>query len=394
MQLNNGGNSIKILALTTAIIIIVVISTASSLRPNQDFAPVAAINVTEEKSSAKEISDNSRSSIVLSQIKHSALDFIESGETLTVPEIVQKIKPSVVGICTTFTDEKRGTGTGIIISEDGLIATNCHVVEENSNGLTQKASDIIVVLPDKSEHKATVLGTDPQTDLAVIDIDVKGLSAAKFGDSSKVLEGSDAIAVGNPLGLELYGTVTKGIISALERTITVGDSEMTLFQTDAAINPGNSGGPLCNLSGEVIGINSSKIISIYAEGIGFAIPSNAAEPVIADLIEYGYVRGRPAIGFSGENVDEYSSIAYGVPMGILVRFIAPNSSAAKSELKVGDIIIKAGDKTICNIHDLSDIKKELRVGDEINLTVYRNDGNCLKNVKITLCERNESAEYR
>jgi serine protease Do len=372
MQLNNGGNTIKILTLTAAIIIIVVISTASSLRPNQDFAPVSAQNV--------------------SLIKHSALDFIESKEILTVPEIVQLIKPSVVGICTTFTDEKLGTGTGIIISEDGLIATNCHVVEENSDGRMQKASDIIVVLPDKSEHKAKVLGTDPQTDLAVIDIDVSGLPAAKFGDSSKVLEGSDAIAVGNPLGLELYGTVTKGIISALERTITVGDSEMTLFQTDAAINPGNSGGPLCNLSGEVIGINSSKIISIYAEGIGFAIPSNAAEPVIADLIEFGYVRGRPAIGFSGENIDECNM--YGVPHGVIVRFIAENSSAAKSDLKVGDIIVKADGKTICNIHDLSDIKKELRVGDNINLTVYRADANCLKNVKITLRERGESAEYR
>jgi serine protease Do len=335
-----------------------------------------------------------RSLPVFTQIKHSALDFIESGETLTVPEIVQRIKPSVVGICTTFTDDKRGTGTGIIISEDGLIATNCHVVEENSDGFMQKASDIIVVLPDKSEHKATVLGTDPQTDLAVIDIDVSGLPAAKFGDSSKVLEGSDAIAVGNPLGLELYGTVTKGIISALERTITVGDSEMTLFQTDAAINPGNSGGPLCNLSGEVIGINSSKIISIYAEGIGFAIPSNAAEPVIADLIEFGYVRGRPAIGFSGENVGEYRSSEYGVPMGVLVRFIAPNSSAEKSDLRVGDIIIKADGKTICDIHELSDIKKELRVGDEISLTVYRPDGNCLMNISITLRERGESAEYR
>jgi serine protease Do len=374
MQLNNGGYRFKILAITTAIIIIVVLSTASKLMPNQDFAPVIVHNA--------------------SQVKHSALDFIDSGETYTVPEIVKMIKPSVVGICTTFTDEKRGTGTGIIISEDGLIATNCHVVEDNINGEMLKASSITVVLPDKSEHKAIVLGTDPQTDLAVIDIDVNGLDPAKFGDSSKVLEGADAIAIGNPLGLELYGTVTKGIISALGRTILVGDSEMTLFQTDAAINPGNSGGPLCNSSGEVIGINSSKIISIYAEGIGFAIPSNAAEPVIADLIEYGYVRGRPAIGFSGENVDEYSSITYGVPMGVLVRFIAPDSSASKSNLKVGDIIIKADNETVCNMQDLTAIKKAMAVGDTLTLTVYRSDGNCLKDIKITLRERNQSALYR
>jgi serine protease Do len=377
MKYNNSGNIFKIFAVTAAVITIVTFTTASALMPNRDFAPVV---ITAENVS-----------------KRSALDFIDSnsGSTeLTVPEIVQKIKPSVVGICTTFTDDKKGTGTGIIISEDGLIATNCHVVEDNDGGQPQKASDIMVVLPDKTTHKATVLGTDPQTDLAVIDIDVKGLPAAKFGDSSKVCEGADAIAVGNPLGLELYGTVTKGIISALGRTITVGDSEMTLFQTDAAINPGNSGGPLCNVFGEVIGINSSKIISIYAEGIGFAIPSNAAEPVIADLIQFGYVRGRPAIGFSGEDVDSFNADAFGVPMGILVRFIAPDSAAALSELKVGDIIVKASGESVCNMDELTKIKKDLKVGDTLKLMVYRPEEQTLLNVNIKLKERSESASYR
>jgi serine protease Do len=374
MRFNNSALLIKILAVCAAIITITAFTTAAAMMPNQDFNPVSveAANIS----------------------KKTALDFIKSDKTLTVPEIVQLIKPSVVGICTTFSDEKKGTGTGIIISEDGLIVTNCHVVEDNLMDGMVKASDVSVVLPDKSVHRATVLGTDPETDLAVIDIDVKGLTAAKFGNSGEVKEGADAIAVGNPLGLELYGTVTKGIISALNRTITVGDSEMTLFQTDAAINPGNSGGPLCNTAGEVIGINSSKIISIYAEGIGFAIPSNAAEPVIADLIEFGYVRGRPAIGFSGEDVDAFNADTYGVPMGVLVRFIAPGSSAQSSELKVGDIIIKADGKSVCTMTELTKIKKALQVGDKLYLTIYRSSENTMLNLSITLKERSESANYR
>jgi serine protease Do len=364
----------KLLVVTAAVITIVVLTTASTFIPNQDFAPVSV--------SASNIS------------KKSALDFLDSGKTLSVPEIVQRIKPSVVGICTTFSDEKKGTGTGIIISSDGLIATNCHVVEDGTSGESVKASDVTVVMSDRQRYKAKVLGTDPETDLAVIDIDAKGLPAAKFGDSSKVCEGADAIAIGNPLGLELYGTVTKGIISALNRTITIGDSEMTLFQTDAAINPGNSGGPLCNSAGEVIGINSSKIISVYAEGIGFAIPSNAAEPVITDLIEYGYVRGRPAIGFSGEDVDSYTADEYNVPCGVLVRFIAPSSSAAASSLKVGDIIVKANGISVCKMSELTKIKKDMAVGDPLKLVVYRPDGACLQNLTIVLKERSESAMYR
>jgi serine protease Do len=381
MRYNNGNNILKILIVSSAIIMIVAVTTAASLMPEKDISPVYSASFIEK----------------------SALDFVDNDENLTVPEIVDRIKPSVVGICTTFSDEKKGTGTGIIISEDGLIATNCHVVEDTDNGLTPhggvagfgvKASDITVVLPDKSVHKATVLGTDPETDLAVIDIDVKGLPAAKFGDSSKVREGADAIAVGNPLGLELYGTVTKGIISALGRTIVVGDSEMTLFQTDAAINPGNSGGPLCNAFGEVIGINSSKIISLYAEGIGFAIPSNAAEPVIADLIKFGYVRGRPAIGFSGEDLSPLSAAACNLPAGILVRYVAPGSAASRSGMKVGDIVVKADGNTISAVSELTKLKKTLEIGDKMTLTAYRPTDNSLLTFTVTLSERAESSIYR
>jgi serine protease Do len=390
MRFNSGNNILKMLIVSAAIIVIVTVTTAASLTPRSTLAPVNiyASNVS----------------------KKSALDLIkgDSGEPMTVPEIVDRIKPSVVGICTTFSDEKKGTGTGIIISEDGLIATNCHVVEDTEASIlpgssartSVKASDITVVLPDKSVHKATVLGTDPETDLAVIDIDMEGLTPATFGDSSKVREGADAIAVGNPLGLELYGTVTKGIISALGRTITVGDSEMTLFQTDAAINPGNSGGPLCNAAGEVIGINSSKIISIYAEGIGFAIPSNAAEPVIADLIAVGYVRGRPAIGFSGTNLDSVMgasdtlALAHPLPVGILVRYVAPGSAASKAGLRVGDIVIKADGNSISTISELTKLKKNMKIGDRMTLSAYRPAENALLTFNVTLSERAESSIYR
>jgi serine protease Do len=378
MQPNNGNNIFKILVVSAAVIMIVAVTTAAKLIPDKN-APLTPVSVSADVA------------------KRSALDFIGNNEHLTVPEIVDRIKPSVVGICTTFSDEKKGTGTGIIISEDGLIATNCHVVEDSDDGLGRmgvKASDITVVLPDKSVHKATVLGTDPETDLAVIDIDVKGLTAAPFGDSTLVREGADAIAIGNPLGLELYGTVTKGIISALGRTITVGDSEMTLFQTDAAINPGNSGGPLCNTFGEVIGINSSKIISLYAEGIGFAIPSNAAEPVIADLIEYGYVRDRPAIGFSGEDISSLMSAYNGIPQGVRVCYVAPGSAASRCGLRSGDIVVKADGNTIGAMTELLKIKKNHQIGDKMTLTAYRPSDNALLTFNVTLSERAESSIYR
>lgn len=206
--------------------------------------------------------------------------------TLTVPEIVKKAKPSVVGIISEFPDGTKCTGTGIIISESGNIVTNAHVIQNVCENDTMRAESVKAVLSDESEYSAEIIGADTPSDLAVININTDNvqLFPAELGDSDSLAEGETAVAIGNPLGLELYGSTTCGIISALGRTITVSGYEMTLIQTDAAINPGNSGGPLLNCSGEVIGINSSKIISDNAEGLGFAIPISDAKPIIERLL--------------------------------------------------------------------------------------------------------------
>lgn len=206
--------------------------------------------------------------------------------TLTVPEIVKKAKPSVVGIISEFPDGTKCTGTGIIISESGNIVTNAHVIQNVCENDTMRAESVKAVLSDESEYSAEIIGADTPSDLAVIKIDADEvqLFPAELGDSDSLVEGETAVAIGNPLGLELYGSTTCGIISALGRTITVSGYEMTLIQTDAAINPGNSGGPLLNCRGEVVGINSSKIISDNAEGLGFAIPISDAKPIIERLL--------------------------------------------------------------------------------------------------------------
>lgn len=206
--------------------------------------------------------------------------------TLTVPEIVKKAKPSVVGIISEFPDGTKCTGTGIIISESGNIVTNAHVIQNVCGNDTMRAEKVRAVLFDESEYSAEIIGADTPSDLAVININTDNIQLfpAELGDSDSLAEGETAVAIGNPLGLELYGSTTCGIISALGRTITVSGYEMTLIQTDAAINPGNSGGPLLNCRGEVIGINLSKIISDNAEGLGFAIPISDAKPIIERLL--------------------------------------------------------------------------------------------------------------
>jgi serine protease Do len=370
MRKNNNLFLLKLLIAATAIIAITAFSAAGA---------AASASV-----------DGSRAVPVSAQIskKKSSLSFFPAKEELPVPEIVEKVKPSVVGIASVFSEDVKGTGTGIIYSKEGLILTNCHVVEESAKGILTEAYDITVVLSDKSEFKAEIVGLDAQTDLAVIKIDPGNtkLTPADFGNSSKLREGDEAIAIGNPLGFELYGTTTRGIISALGRSVTIGDNEMSLIQTDAAINPGNSGGPLVNCYGEVIGINSSKIISVYAEGIGFAIPVNAAAPVIADLIKYGYVKGRPNIGITAENVDLAAANFYDIPQGVIVRSVVPGTSAAASGLKAGDIIIMIDGEKIRSLSQLNKIKKSYNPGDNIELVVFRTDVSSVCTIDLRLSE--------
>ncbi|MBO5449517.1 MAG: trypsin-like peptidase domain-containing protein [Ruminococcus sp.] len=301
-------------------------------------------------------------------------------DALSIPQIVEKVSPSVVGI-SCITGGGVSTGSGIILSEDGYIITNAHVISG--------AQAISVVLPssyadpkasdddtesteDNLTFTATKVGSDEQTDLAVLKIDKSGLVAAEIGKSEDVQVGEASIVIGNPLGLDLANSVTAGIISAKDRTITVEDRTMNLIQTDASVNNGNSGGPLINAYGQVIGITSAKVSSSVAEGLGFAIPIDEALPIIQDLMENGYVTGRPSLGITGSDITSAYSSYYGIPQGFLVADVTEGGGAEKAGIQTNDIIIAINDTMISSISELNEIKNKCSVGDTVTLTVYRN----------------------
>ncbi len=288
-------------------------------------------------------------------------------DALSVPEIVKKVSPSVVGISSVL-QTGTSTGTGIIMSEDGYIITNGHVVED--------ATQITVMIAENDqyvEEKASLVGIDTKTDLAVLKINKKNLTPAEFGKSSELQVGELAIAIGNPLGFELAGSVTGGIISALNRELNIENKNLTLIQTDAAINPGNSGGPLVNCYGQVIGINSAKISSAYAEGLGFAIPMDEAKPIIDNLIQYGYVKGRPMIGISGQDISAAQAKFNDVPQGVYVVFTSEGSGAEKAGIKNGDIITAVDGKSITSMSDITKHIEDKKAGEKIELTVFRDN---------------------
>ena len=262
-----------------------------------------------------------------------------------------------------------GAGSGVIISQDGYILTCAHVV----NG----ATNITVQLPDDTEYTATVVGEDTTSDIAVVKIDATGLNAATIGDSDALAVGELAVAVGNPLGT-LSGTVTDGIISAVNRSVEVESNEMSLIQTDAAISPGNSGGGLFNGQGELIGIVNAKSGSTTntgeatnAEGLGFAIPINTAMDIAQDLIESGYVK-RPALGVTVVTVNEQNAMQFGVSdYGVYIYQITPGSGAANAGLQVGDRIIAIDDNSVSQSSDLTGYLQQKAVGDTVSLQIER-----------------------
>ena len=284
------------------------------------------------------------------------------GNELTVPQIIAKARPSVVAI-STVSGWSTGTGSGVIMTEDGTILTNAHVVSG--------AQSITVRVMDGTEYEATLLGMDEKTDLAVIKIDATGLTPAEFGDSSSIVQGEIAVAIGNPLGLAFEGSVTQGIISAVSREIEVDGRTMTYIQTDAAINPGNSGGALVNGSGQVIGINSVKVSSSDVEGLGFAIPISVALPIAEQLTTYGYVTGRPSIGIGGEDVTDYMVYYYRIPRGVLVGLVTPDSGAEAGGVEVGDVIVGLNGVSVSTMDELTNEKDKYSPGDTVTLTVYR-----------------------
>lgn len=327
---------------------------------------------TSQNNKSSTDSTSSSSSVDRSNLP-SIIQLATPSDAMTIPDIVDKVSPSVVGI-SCMTSSGTVTGTGIIMSTDGYIITNAHVVDG--------ATTISVVLPssysDESSESsddetitAELVGKDSQTDLAVVKIDKTGLTAAEFGTSSEIRVGEVSIVIGNPLGFDLANSVTAGIISATDRTLTIEDRTMNLIQTDASINSGNSGGPLINAYGQVIGITSAKVSSTYGEGLGFAIPIDEATPIIDDLIQYGYVTGRPTLGISGENVTDVYSQYYDIPKGFFVRSVESGSAAEEAGIQVNDIVIGIEGNLIESIEEFNEIKEKYKAGDKITVSVYR-----------------------
>lgn len=312
-----------------------------------------------------------------------------------------KILPSIVGIKIEYnintnsffgrggTSTATASGSGIVISEDGYILTNNHVVSSNSSESSlyyqiSEATKISVTLfNDETEYEAKIVGQDEQTDLAVIKIEKTGLTKAEFADSDNVKVGEFAMAVGNPVNMA--STVTTGIVSAVNRKITDSDGKTyKCIQTDAAINSGNSGGALVNSEGKVIGINTLKLSGTGIEGIGFAIPINSTTDITSQLIQYSKVK-RPYIGITGMDLDETTAKKNNLVVGIYVKSVEDFSAAEKGGLKAGDVILEADGKSIKTMDELNAIKNSHQIGDTMKLKINREGSE--KELTITLGEQ-------
>ena len=285
---------------------------------------------------------------------------------LSLQDIYDKTIGSVVSItCSGFSGGS--TGTGVIMTGSGYIVTNAHVV--------QGAQTVSVLLSDGRSFDAALVGADPISDLAVLHIEAEDLLPAEFGDSTVLRVGDSVVAIGDPLGIELRGTMTNGIVSAINRDVTTGGRTLTLIQTNAALNSGNSGGPLINCYGQVIGINTLKIgvftDNAGAEGLGFAIPSTTVKEIADQLISQGYVSGRPALGISGEVVSNFYQYYYRLPAGLYITGLDPESDAAMKGIEEGDILISVGDIRITTMEDVSAAISGCEVGDTVRIVIFR-----------------------
>lgn len=303
---------------------------------------------------------------------------------LTTAEIAQRVAPSVVSVHIYEQDSlaPSSMGSGVVLTQDGYIITNAHVVEG--------ASGINVLFADGTEMDARIIGVDEKTDLAVIKVAGEGLVPAEFGDSGALAVGERAVAIGNAAG-QFDGTVTQGVISGLDRevTVTVGgrDVTMSLIQTDAAINPGNSGGALVNRSGQVVGINSARMNSAFFEGICFAIPTRTAQPVVENLIAYGYVRDRGVLGVTVIALTGVNGPPNGLPaQGLYISEIAANSDLVRSDVTVGDIILEADGQVMETAADLSAVVQSHKLGETVHLKVQKYGSGSVIEVDAALVE--------
>ena len=285
---------------------------------------------------------------------------------MSLQDIYEKNIPSVVSIISSY-HSSNSTGTGVILSEDGYIVTNAHVVED--------AHAITVRLTDDREFTATLVGSDAVSDLAVLYIESSNLVPGEFGDSEILRVGDSVVAIGDPLGVDLRGTYTNGIISAINRDVVMNGRTMTLIQTNAALNSGNSGGPLINCYGQIIGINTMKIgaftDSAGVEGIGFAIPSTTVKEIVDQIIHQGYVSGRPHLGITGEALPLFYQNYYRMPAGLYITDVETGSSADLCGIEPGDLLISLDDTRITSMDTLHEVLYGHDAGDLVTITIYR-----------------------
>lgn len=371
--------------------------------PQSNFQPSngAAVLATPEQSTSTPGGGTNTASAAApsSGIKMSGSATASSYDSTT--QMLQNSMASVVGIYieqTAYsmngqkTTEETGSGSGVIITSDGYIVTNNHVV--------QGASALKIYLQDGTEYEGTVVGTDELTDLAVVKIEATGLPAATLGNSSSVLVGETVYAIGNPLGV-FTSSVSAGIVSGLNRTLEVEGQSMTLMQTDASVNPGNSGGGLFNANGELIGIVNAKSLGVDVEGLGFAIPIDDAKPVVVDLIDLGYVSGRPFLGITLQEINlvESSSNNQGgyfpfyMPSSYVTRVqvmsVMEGGAAQAAGMLVNDIILAINDTEINGSSELAAALYEYKIGDVVTITVQR--GSEQVDLQVTLAERPATA---
>ena len=285
---------------------------------------------------------------------------------LSLQDIYEKAIVSVVSIsCQTASGT--ATGTGVIFSDDGYIVTNCHVVESGY--------EIHVILHNEEIYEAQLVGADSISDLAVLRINAENLTPAEFGNSDSLRVGDMVVAIGDPLGIELRGTMTDGIVSAINRDITTSGRTMTLIQTNAALNSGNSGGPLINCYGQVIGINTMKIgdfmDSAGVEGLGFAIPTVTVETIVSQLVSQGYVAGRPSLGFYAETVSPFLQMYYNLPQGVYITEVEAGSNAQAIGLEAGDILLSFDGVRIPDTETLTTQLYAHTAEDKVEIVIYR-----------------------
>ena len=285
---------------------------------------------------------------------------------LSLQDIYEKNIPSVVSVLCSLPGGS-STGTGVSLTDDGYIVTNYHVVDG--------ARSVSIDLTDGRSFPAKLVGADDISDLAVLQINADSLIPANFGDSNSLKVGDSVSAIGDPLGKSLRGTFTDGIVSAINRDVTVGGRTMTLIQTNAALNTGNSGGPLINCYGQVIGINTMKIGNFVSssgvEGIGFAIPSSTVKVIVDQLISQGYVSGRPTLGIKGERVSSFYQRYYMMPAGLFITELDPSSDAAKKGIQTDDILMSINGSYITSMDELNYVLYGCEVGETVEAIIYR-----------------------